>query len=107
MEPTVVGDFYACPCLPEALRGWISTRPTIHLAPSTTLQPVRCHHNKTTSQCVWSRARRSTGTGTADADVRYIGHWPRWPHGDSQSRGIAHVKKTLLTMAALMVTATG
>jgi mxaD protein len=43
----------------------------------------------------------------AGADVRYIGHWPRWPHGDSQLRGIAHVKKTLLTMAALMVTATG
>ena len=46
------------------------------------------------------------GTGTVGAEVRYIG-------GDigyiahSQPRGIAHVKKILLTMAVLAVTAAG
>jgi mxaD protein len=39
------------------------------------------------------------GTGTAGADVRYI--------GTSQPGGIAHVKKFVLTMAVLAVTAAG
>lgn len=39
------------------------------------------------------------GTGTAGADVRYI--------GTSQPRGIAHVKKFVLTMAVLAMAAAG
>src|SRR5579862_3980069 len=53
------------------------------------------------------------GTGTADADVRYSYRRLRRVRAAvglvraSQPRGIAHVKKTLLTMAALAVTAAG
>src|SRR6267142_6279420 len=102
MEPTAAADFCACPCQPGELRGWISTWPTTRRAPSMTLRPARCHRSKTTSRCTYSRARRSTGTGTAAAEVRYIGSARA-----SQPRGIADVKKALLTMAALVVTAAG